>query len=124
MYTVNQFKDLLNAGVRVWAPDIVKAGGVSEGVRIAELASMYDIEYSPHNTASPIGTMAHAHVASVANTFGVLEFHGHDIPFWGEIIKPKRRIIENGFIRLGDEPGLGIDLDLDAMRRYWPDLEL
>jgi L-alanine-DL-glutamate epimerase-like enolase superfamily enzyme len=124
MYTVNQFKDLLNVGVRVWAPDIVKAGGVSEGVRIAELASMYDIEYSPHNTASPIGTMAHAHVASVANTFGVLEFHGHDVPFWGEIIKPKRRIIENGFIRLGDEPGLGIDLDLDAMRRYWPDLEL
>ncbi|MFB6491373.1 MAG: mandelate racemase/muconate lactonizing enzyme family protein [Thermoproteus sp. AZ2] len=124
LYTVYQFKDLIPLGVRVWAPDIAKAGGISEGKRIAELAAMYDIEYSPHNIGSPIATMAHAHVASVANTFGVLEFHGHDVPFWGEIIKPKRRIIDRGFIRLGDEPGLGVDLDDEAMRRYWPDFQL
>ncbi|TRM98802.1 mandelate racemase/muconate lactonizing enzyme family protein [Sulfolobus sp. E1] len=124
LYTVVQFKDLLNTGVRVWAPDIVKAGGITEGRRIAELASMYDIEFSPHNISSPIGTLAHAHLASIANTFGFVEFHGHDVPFWNEIVKPKRRIIENGIIKLTDEPGLGVDLDDQIMKKYWEDYDL
>lgn len=124
LYTVYQFKDLLDTGVKVWAPDIVKAGGITEGRRIAELASIYDIEYSPHNIASPIGTMAHAHVASIANTLGFLEFHGHDVPFWNEIIKPKIKIIDNGIVKLTEEPGLGIDLDEQVMKKYWPNFDL
>ena len=124
LYTVYQFKDLLDTGIRVWAPDIVKAGGISEGRRIAELASIYDIEYSPHNIASPIGTLAHVHVASIANTLGFVEFHGHDLPFWNEIIKPKRKIIEDGVIKLTEDPGLGVELDEEVMRKYWPDYDL
>lgn len=124
MYTVYQFKDLLGTGVRVWAPDLAKAGGIGEGIRIADLASMYDIELSPHNIGSPIATMAHAHMASMANTFGVLEFHGHDVPFWNNIIKPRKPLISKGFIELSDEPGLGIDLDIDEMRKIWPEFEL
>jgi len=124
LYTVYQFKDLIGTGVRVWAPDIVKAGGISEGRRISELASMYDVEYSPHNIASPIGTMAHAHAASVANTLGFIEFHGHDVPFWGEIVKPKRRIFEGGYIKLTDEPGLGVDIDDAVARKYWENWDL
>ncbi len=124
LYTVVQFKDLLNTGVRVWAPDIVKVGGITEGRRIAELASMYDIEFSPHNISSPIGTLAHAHLASIANTFGFVEFHGHDVPFWNEIVKPKKRIIENGIIKLTDDPGLGVDLDDQVMKKYWEDYDL
>ncbi|MEM0165537.1 MAG: mandelate racemase/muconate lactonizing enzyme family protein [Saccharolobus sp.] len=122
LYTIYQFKELLNTGIRVWAPDIVKAGGISEGRKIIELASMYDIEYSPHNIASPIGTLAHAHLASISNTLGFIEFHGHDVPFWNEMIKPKRKIIEDGLIKLTEDPGLGVDLDDQIMRKYWPDL--
>jgi gluconate/galactonate dehydratase len=123
MYTVNQFRDLLSTGVRVWAPDLAKAGGLDEGRRIAELAAAYDIDFSPHNIGSPIATLASAHVASVANTWGALEFHGHDSPVWQEITNQKK-IIEKGFINLSDEPGLGVELDEQAMRKYWPDFEL
>jgi gluconate/galactonate dehydratase len=122
MYSVNQFRDLLPTGVRVWAPDFAKAGGINEGRRIAELASAFDIELSPHNIGSPIATMASAHVGSVSNTWGALEFHGHDSPFWNDIAK--RRVIEKGFIHLTDEPGLGVELDEAAMRKYWPEFSL
>jgi len=124
LYTVYQFKDLLRTGVKIWTPDGVKCGGITELRRISELASMYDIEVSPHNTASPVGTMAYANAMSVANTFGVMEFHGHDVPFWHEMAKTKRKIIEKGFIKLSEEPGLGIDLDEAVMRKYWPDYDL
>lgn len=106
LYTVYQFKDLIDTSVTVWTPDLAKAGGVTEGRRIAELAAMYDMEFSPHNISSPIGTMATAAVASLSNTFGAMEFHFHDLPIWKQMCRPKKPIIDGGFIRLTDEPGL------------------
>jgi len=124
MYGYYQFKDMLKAGIRVWTPDLAKAGGITEGLRISDLAYLYDIEISPHNIGSPIATLAAAHVMSAAGTFGVLEWHAHDLPFWGDIIKPKRRIIDKGFVVLTEDPGLGVNLDEDVMKRLWPNFEL
>ena len=127
LYTVYQFKDLIGTGVAVWAPDPAKVGGITELRRVEELASLYDIEVSPHNIGSPIATMAAAHAASVANTFGALEFHGHELPFWNDLVKSKKRVIDvaaGGVIRLTDEPGLGVELDEEVARKYWPNFEL
>ncbi|MGC9112499.1 mandelate racemase/muconate lactonizing enzyme family protein [Acidilobus sp.] len=126
LYTYYQFKDLLGTGVSVWAPDPAKAGGITELRRIEELASLYDIEVSPHNIGSPIATMAAAHAASVSNTFGALEFHGHDLPFWNDLVKSKKRIIDvsKSVIVLTDEPGLGVELDEDVAAKLWPGFEL
>jgi gluconate/galactonate dehydratase len=124
LYTVNQFKDLLKLGVRIWTPDFCKTGGITEGRRIAELAAMYDIEISPHNVTTPIGTVASAQAASVSNTFGALEFHSHGFSLWNEMIKSKRPTIEKGYIKLTEEPGLGVELDEDVLKRYWSDFEL
>lgn len=124
LFTYYQFKDLLKAGVTIWTPDLTKAGGITEGIRISDLAYLYDIEISPHNIGSPVATIAAAHAMSKAGTFGVLEWHAHDLPFWNEIIKPRRKIIEKGFIKLTDDPGLGVDLDINEMKKYWPDFSL
>lgn len=124
LYTVSEFKDLLNTGVRVWTPDICKTGGISEARRIMELASMYDIEVSPHNVTTPIGTVASAHAASISNTFGTLEFHSHGFGFWYEMIRSKKLPVDSGFIKLTEEPGLGVELDDRVMKKYWPDFEL
>ncbi|AOL16535.1 mandelate racemase [Sulfolobus sp. A20] len=123
LYSYQQFKDLIPSKILVWTPDIAKTG-IIEGRRIIELASMYDIEFSPHNIGSPIATMATAHLSSLSNTLGAMEFHAHDLPFWNEIVRPKKRIIDHGFIKLNDEPGLGIDLDTDAAKKYWDDIDL
>lgn len=124
LYTVYEFKDLLNLGVRVWTPDICKTGGITEARRIEELAAMYDIEISPHSVTTPIGAMAAAHAASVSNTFGALEFHSHGFSFWHEMLRSGRSPIEKGFIKLSEEPGLGVELDERVMKRYWPDFEI
>lgn len=124
MYTVYQFKDLIGTGIRVWSPDLAKTGGILEGRRISELASLYEVEYSPHNIGSPIATMAQAQAASVSNTFGVLEFHGHDVPFWNKMVKGGKTMIKDGFIELSDAPGLGVEMDDGVIRKYWPDFHL
>ena len=127
MYTAYQFRELLGIGPLVWGPDVAKVGGITEMRRVEDIASIYDVEVSPHNIGSPIATMATAHAASVSNTFGFLEFHGHDLPFWERLVKSRKRIIDvsgGGVIRLTDEPGLGVELDEEEARRLWPEFRL
>jgi galactonate dehydratase len=72
--------------------------------------------FAPHNVASPIGTMASAHVCATVPNFLVLEFHWTHRDYWSTIITEKRDIIEDGFIALSDTPGIGLELD-DAVAK-------
>ena len=111
-----QFSQLLKTGIRIATPDAPKCGGLLETKLIAQMAAMKEITISPHNISSPIGTMAQAHLAAAIPNFGVLEFHGHDVPIWQRLTKKK--VILDGFIELGDEPGLGLELDEKVAAKY------
>lgn len=117
LYTLYEFKDLLKAGVRVWTPAAVKTGGISEVRRIGEFASMYEVEVSPHNVSSPVGTAANAHASSPLNSLGLLEFLGHRLKYWSEVTKKDANRVDSGRIRLSEEPGLGVELDVDRLQR-------
>ena len=111
-----QFAELLDTGIRIATPDAPKTGGLLETKLIAQMAVLKEITISPHNISSPIGTMAQAHLAASIPNFGVLEFHGHDVPVWYKL--SKERVIEDGFIHMTDAPGLGVELDEPVAARY------
>jgi gluconate/galactonate dehydratase len=103
------------------APDFQKCGGLLEGKRIGELAELQGIRVAPHNIASPLGTVASAHVCSTLPNFVALEFHGSDVPFWNDLVRftdGNRPVIENGWIRMTGAAGLGCELDEDECRKY------
>lgn len=116
LYTRFEFQKVLDTNIRIITPDLLKTGGPLVSKFIAELAALNEIIVSPHNIASPIGTMAQAHYSASIPNFGVLEFHGHDVPIWWKLAD--RRIIKNGFIDVTDEPGLGIELREDVASKY------
>ncbi len=116
LYGRYQFAQLLETGIRVATPDAPKTGGLLETKLISQMAAMKEITISPHNISSPIGTMAQAHVAASIPNFGVLEFHGHDVPIWYKM--SKKQLIRDGFIQMTDAPGLGIELDEKVAARY------
>jgi gluconate/galactonate dehydratase len=118
LYGRYEFVPLLSTKVRIVTPDAMKAGGLLETKLIAQMAGVKEMVLSPHNIGSPIGTVAHAHVAAAVPNFGVLEFHGHDVPIWNKLVKSGKRIIESGFITMTDEPGLGVELDEKVAARY------
>jgi L-alanine-DL-glutamate epimerase-like enolase superfamily enzyme len=115
------FWDLIaHRAVDLVAPDFQKCGGLLEGKRIGELAELQGIRVAPHNIASPLGTVASAHVCSTLPNFVALEFHGNDVPFWSNLVRfPEgdRPVIENGTIPLTGAPGLGCELDEDEARK-------
>jgi L-alanine-DL-glutamate epimerase-like enolase superfamily enzyme len=112
---------IIQRAVDLVAPDVQKCGGLLETKRIGELAEMQGIRVAPHNIASPLGTLAAAHVCATLPNFVALEFHGSDLPFWNELVTRadcEGPVIQNGRIRLTEAPGLGCELNEDVAREY------
>lgn len=113
------FRDMIEQqAVDVIMPDIPKCGGLSECRKIAAMAETYYIAFAPHNVCGPLGTMASAHVCASVPNFQVLEWHWVDRPHWHELVRAEQPVIQDGAVVLTDKPGIGLEIDEDAVRTY------
>jgi galactonate dehydratase len=112
------FRELLEKrAADIIMPDLHKCGGLLEGRKIADMAHTYYVPFAPHNVTSPIGTMAAAHVCAAVPNFLILEWHWVDrLDLWRSWVK-EAEIIEKGFIRLPDRPGIGVEMDEAGARK-------
>src|SRR5262249_42741551 len=116
-YLRHGFRELLETGAAsIVAPDLQKTGGLLEARRIADLADTHYVSVAPHCIASPIGTVAAAHVAAAIPNFLALEWHGMSVPFWEQMVD--RPVISRGRIEVPTSPGLGMTLNLDVAREH------
>ena len=116
-YTRFGFRELIQSqAADIVSPDLAKAGGLLEGRRIADLADMYYVPLAPHNICGPIGTVASCHVCAAVPNFLALEFHHLDNEVWSGLTV-ERDLIRDGQIAVPDEPGLGVRVDEEAVRR-------
>lgn len=116
------FRRLLEVGgIDAIMPDLQKAGGLGEGQRIANLSNLYYIPFAPHMVASFLGAMACAHVCATVPNFLIMEWQSyfHTNPMYKEIvIFDEADWVQNSFIKVSDKPGIGVDLNLEAMKKY------
>ena len=102
--------------VDIIAPDMPKVGGMRETRKIADMADTYYVPVAMHNVSSPVATMASAQVgAAIPNALAV-EYHSYELGWWGDLVEGD--VIENGYVDIPEEPGLGISLDLDAVEEH------
>lgn len=51
----------------------------------------------------------------------VLEFHGREIPWWNDLCDGDKPFIRNGWMRVSEAPGIGVELnDKVAKSLLWP----
>jgi gluconate/galactonate dehydratase len=109
---------IVDAGLRVLAPDVQKLG-LWEGRKIADLADMHYVNLAWHNISSPLGTMAGVHLCAATPNFLALEWHAASVPFFDALVKGGQGpLIQDGKIAVPDAPGLGIELDEDVAFKY------
>jgi L-alanine-DL-glutamate epimerase-like enolase superfamily enzyme len=103
----------------VVTPDLQKVGGLSVAQDIAQFADVHGMSVAPHNISSPVGTLAAAHFCASVPNFLALEFHASEVPFWNDLVEglPKP-LIQCGFIKVPENPGLGVTLNEEVARRY------
>ena len=108
--------------VDIVAPDLPKVGGMRETRKIADMADTYYVPVAMHNVASPVATMAAAHVATAIPNSLAVEFHSYQLGWWDDLYEGDS-MIEEGYIPIPEEPGLGITLDMDAVEAHMVDGE-
>jgi len=113
-YRVTELRRLVeNGGVDIVAPDLPKMGGMRETRKVADVANQFYVPVAMHNVASPVATVAAAHVgAAIPNALAV-EFHSYELGWWSDLVEEP--VIEDGRIEIPETPGLGITLDDDAV---------
>jgi L-alanine-DL-glutamate epimerase-like enolase superfamily enzyme len=103
----------------VYQPDVVLALGISGARTLADLALRQNRWFTPHTWTNGIGLLANLHVCAGVGGGPLLEFP-YDPPGW----TPERRdfmlaepvtIDRDGLIHVPDAPGLGIELDEEAV---------
>ncbi|MGB8490645.1 MAG: mandelate racemase/muconate lactonizing enzyme family protein [Bacteroidales bacterium] len=122
IYLAYGFRRLLEiGGVDAVMPDLQKTGGLGEGQRIANLANLYYIPFAPHMVASFLGAMACAHVCVSVPNFLIMEWQSyfHTNPMYKEIVKfDESDWVQNSFMKISDKPGIGVDINEEAMKKY------
>jgi gluconate/galactonate dehydratase len=116
-YRVTELRRLIeDQAVDVVAPDLPKVGGMRETRKIADVANQYYVPVAMHNVASPVATVAAAHVgAAIPNALAV-EFHSYELGWWEDLVEED--VIEGGSIEVPERPGLGVTLDMDAVAEH------
>jgi len=115
VYRTHGMRRLLTEGaVDIVAPDVPKVGGLREGMKIANLADVFYVPVAMHNVASPVGTMASAHLAAAIPNALAVEFHSYQLGWWEDLVA-EDDLIQEGRMAVPEAPGLGLTLDMDAV---------
>jgi L-alanine-DL-glutamate epimerase-like enolase superfamily enzyme len=116
-----EFLDLMDRGrVSVVQPDVGRVGGFTEAKRVCDLAEQRNLTIVPHLWKSGISIAAAAHLAATTSKCAFIEFLPDELcasPLRRELVSNELEIID-GHIPLPKRPGLGVDLNRDALMRY------
>lgn len=92
----------------IFQPNATTVGGITEIMRIAALASAFEIPVAPHFL-----TELHVHVAAAIENVGHLEY----FPFLDQVIVDPLEVVD-GHARIPDRPGHGIAIRPDVLERH------
>lgn len=118
----SDFREMAKYGsLDVYQPDVVLTGGITKIKKTAEMVQAHGAWFSPHTWSNGIGVMANLHLAAAISDCPYLEYP-YDPPHW----TPERRdyvqaspiTAEHGQLVIPDKPGLGIELDEEALQKY------
>jgi galactonate dehydratase len=105
-------------GAAILQPDIMHIGGILETKKLAAMAQTYYIPIAPHNAFGPVLSAASIHVDASTPNFLIQEFFYPDKPLYDEILKEPFFFPKDGFFDLPTRPGLGIDIDENALSKH------
>jgi L-alanine-DL-glutamate epimerase-like enolase superfamily enzyme len=116
-----EFAQLIREGrIQVAQPDIGRVGGLTEALRVSKMAQAEDVIVIPHLWKTGISIAAAVHLAAVTSNCPYIEYLPAELsesPLRRELltIEPS---MESGEIAVPTAPGLGIELNRDALARF------
>ncbi|AVT31793.1 galactonate dehydratase [Plantactinospora sp. BC1] len=122
LYSRQEFLPALQAGIAVAQPDLSHAGGITEVRKIAALAEVYDVQLAPHCPLGPIALAACLQVGFATPNYLIQEqsigiHYNADAEVLDYLVDRAPFGFADGYIARLTGPGLGIQIDENAVRR-------
>jgi len=114
-----QFADLLKHDVvNIIQPEPLNLGGLFAARMVAAMADAHFAVVAPHSAQGPVCSAACVQLnASIPNFFIHEIFDEFNEPWEKQIVTNHVEVV-NGYIEVPERPGLGIDLDLEEVRKH------
>jgi len=118
LFSKYAYRELIEKqAVSVVQPDICHVGGIFEGRKIAALAEMYYMSIAPHNPLGAISLASCLQLDACTPNFLVQEHPGNpDKSDLGVGYLKEPFVIKDGYIEVPAKPGLGIEVDEEAIK--------
>lgn len=112
------FRAWIEAGAfDIVQPDVTKVGGISESRRIAWMAQDHGIRFIPHGWNTAVGLAADLQLASAFPDTDLVEYITGSM-YVDELKAGGWHLDAEGYLPIPDQPGLGLELDMDAVGKY------
>ena len=119
MHAIHEFGEFLSHNVTdVINPEPLGVGGIWRSLQIAGIAEAHHAEIALHNAESPFKTMVALHIDAVTPNVFIQEcFDDFLEPWVPEVLSGFLRV-ENGYLRMPDAPGIGVELNEDEAKKH------
>ena len=120
LYTRYGFRQYIEDQVLdIIQPDLGLAGGITEVKKIASYAETYSISVQSHNCGSPVGTAAAVQLDTCITNFIIQEWFPYMPKAHYELVKKDlEHQAVNSYLEVPRTPGLGIELNEEALSQY------
>ena len=123
IYLKEPFQELVDRkAVDIVHPDLATSGGLLETKKIGDRAMEGGVAMALHFAGTPVSFMANVHCAAATENFLALENHSVDVPWWEDMVTgPEKPLIKNGFAKVPERPGLGVELVDEVIKDHLAD---
>ncbi len=112
------YRDLIErGGIHIVQIDLVR-NGITESMRVADLAEDRGLKVVNHHWTSDITLAASLHFLAARKSTFILEYCVSESPLRWEVTRKKIEIDAEGYVSVPDGPGLGIELNEETIERY------
>ena len=120
-YTRYDFARLVeDRAVQIFQPDLSKTSGITEGLRIAALASAWGIPVHPHSSATGINHSVSIHFLASIDNGGYFESCVSKFNPMRDMFGAAFKIGADGCVEPLERPGIGLEIDEKAFAEFPP----
>lgn len=113
------FAALMDAGaIQIVQPDVIQVGGITEAKKIAAYAQMRHLTFSCKNYSTAVSLAACLNLLYALPNAEFFECDMDPSPWRRDILKTPLFTFENGYVAPTERPGLGLDIDAEALAKY------
>ena len=117
-WNVESYSRLIHSGgVDVVQMDPGRCHGVSGCRHVIKLIEAQNLQWSAHTWSSALNTAASVHLMANSTHGVAMDFKPHESPMQHELVRDPW-VQEDGYLEVRDQPGLGVEVREDIVRKY------